>query len=330
MEPEQLFDFDSYEDLASINSRIVGVRVNLEGFEWPKAHRSPRISRVDGNHRLYGVDQELSKAAEGDEDAHQSEFPPSTFALMIGLNVLAEARLFRDINGEHKGMDTAHLTSLDIRTRDPEELKADSRLRPTWLAHELAAPGRAFDGMVFMGGSHAGVKASQGQVPPVKISALRAAISQQLQSASFFATAFESAPDSMLAMIDNYWKAVRQVFSEAWTDRKNYILLQSIGLNGFARFGGHLLDKALQEEKFFEQDFVHYLLPVRDKCPLNRDAFIGIAGAGGAAEVSRRLNAACDSMRVLSERAKAKLQGPGPGLDEKLAQAAAKQGSKKN
>lgn len=320
---KHLIDFTSFTD-ADDAPKFVGVRVLLRDYQWPKNQKSPRISRVDGNHRLYGTDEVLAQLARDADALDEDEFATLPFALLVGLQGMDEARLFRDINGEHEGMETAHLVGLEYRTADTEEMKHDPRLQPNWLAHQLAAPGMAFHNVVFMGGAKAGVKDQLGSVPPIKINTLRSTVAQQLQSSTTVATAYEDEVDTLLEILNNYWGAVAETFPEAWADKKNYILLQTIGLGGFARFGGYLIDRAFEDQHLGRDDFKTYLAPVRKKMQLRRDDFTGIAGAGGQTVVAKKLIEACEDLAVKAERAK-KLLGKKADLGSTLASAAKKE-----
>ena len=237
-DPEELLDFDSLTE--DVEHAVVGVRIHLGKIEFPKRLVGPQISRVDGNHRLHEADGLLTKAAEGgDAGITNREFPDVAFALLVSLSPVQEARLFRDINGEHEGMETAHLDTIIVRTTDPESLRTDSSKRPLWIAYELTKPGMAFDGKVFFGGSKEGVK-ELGGIPPLKINSLKTTVAQQLKSAPFAEAHFAGKPEALLHLIDRFWKAVAQTFPEAWSNKRDYILLQAIGLGAFARIGGDL------------------------------------------------------------------------------------------
>ncbi len=278
-----LLDFDSFTDPSEVDSQIVGLRVRVGALEFPKPLKSPQISRVDGNHRLHGTDELLADAAdtaaENGNEVTDDDFPVVSFSLLIGLDPTQEASLFRDINGEHEGMEVAHLDTLTIRTQS-ERMKGDPKFRPLWIANELAKPGRAFEDMVFMGGSKRGLK-REGGVPPVRINSLKSTIHQMMRSAPTAETFLADTPEVLLELIDNFWKAVRSTFPEAWNDRKNYILLQAIGLGAFARFGGMVIDQAVKEKNVSQSDFERYLKPVADHVSLAREDYPGIAGAGG-------------------------------------------------
>lgn len=101
---------DSFTSDAEFDGHIVGVRVHTDLLEYPHPLKNPQISRVDGNHRLSGADVDALIA--GDEDV---EHIPVPFSLYVGLTTEQEVKLFKDINGEHKGMDVTHLVNIEVR-----------------------------------------------------------------------------------------------------------------------------------------------------------------------------------------------------------------------
>ena len=141
-DPGELFDLNSFSDEGELSGPTVGVRILASELEFPKPDKSPQISRVDGNHRLHETDDVLDEWWRSEEDGNlDKEFPVVPFTLMLALDDLQEARLFRDINGEHVGMESAHLDQLVYRVSDKDTMKFDSKLRPLWLAHQLTEPG---------------------------------------------------------------------------------------------------------------------------------------------------------------------------------------------
>ena len=92
-------------------------------------------------------------------------------------------------------------------------------------------------------------------------------------------------------MMNRYWQAVRTVFSAEWTDRTNFILLQTIGLSGFAQLGATLMDQGCSDGKVAQADFELYLQAVKKEVDLSRGAeqWKGVAGAGGANRVAEVL-----------------------------------------
>lgn len=324
-DPDEVIDLDSFSEPG--DHQVVGVRVLLENIEFPKRLIGPQVSRVDGNHRLHETDGLLSKAAIGKDEPLEREFPSVGFAMLLDLNPRQEARIFRDINGEHEGMETAHLDSIIVRTTDPEILRTDMSKRPLWIAYELTRPGRAFAGKVFFGGSTEGVK-QDGVVPPLKINSLKSTVAQQLKSAPFADANFGAKPEALLELIDRYWKAVARVFPEAWANKRDFILLQAIGLGAFARLGGTLIDLGLKDKSVTEEDFARYLEVVRDRVPLEREheMWRGVAGAGGQAVVANALLQAAESDMARLKAIEAELIAD-PSIGEKLDEAIAESAS---
>src|SRR5204862_8117944 len=133
-------------------------------------------------------------------------------------------------------------------------------------------------------------------------------IAQQLKSAERVTAFLGDDPDALLGVLDNFWKAVRTTFPEAWGDRQGYILLQAIGLGAFAKFGGSVLDTAFEAEAVSEEDFLKYLAPIRKKVTLKREEYPGIAGAGGAVVVAEQLLKASEPDLVKAEKIRASLK----------------------
>jgi DGQHR domain-containing protein len=313
----ELYDFNSFADESELETPFsTGLRIRLSAIEFPKKTKGPQISRVDGNHRLAGADNLLEALLTGDGEEKDSDFPIVPFAMLLDLNPNQEAKLFRDINGEHMGMEVAHLDTLIIRITNPQDLRDDPTHRPLWIAHQLCMPGRSFEDMVFMGGSRAGVK-RLGLVPPIRINSLKSTIHQQVKSAPTVSTALLESPEALVNIIDNFWRAVRNVFPEAWNNKRDFILLQAIGLGAFAKFGGAILERAFDDERVSQADFEQYLAPVAENVPLTRKSYPGVAGAGGQQLIADLLMKAAGPEAVKTERVKDKLQKK-KSIDEAL------------
>jgi DGQHR domain-containing protein len=313
-DPSVFYDVDSLTSAEAIEETLIGVRIRTGDIEDPKPTKNPQVSRVDGNHRLARADEVLQdQDYDVDDPDVRQDFPSVPFSLFIKLNQDQEARLFRDINGQHKGMETAHLDSLTIKISHAS-LSSDPKLRPLWIANELAQPGRAFAGQVFMGGSPYGVKKATGMVPPIKINALKSAMALQLRHMSVASVQLKDQDAYMMVeLLDRYWSAVKDVFPEAWQDKKNYILLQSIGLNAFAKFGGVLMDQQVPQGRVSKEDFVSILKTVRGKVSLDRADYPGVAGAGGANVVADKMIEAAEPSEVELNRTLESLSSSLPG-----------------
>lgn len=284
-DPDFLFDYNAFTTDAEFGGGLVGVRIRIQDLEFPHPTKNPQISRVDGNHRLSGMD--LDEVLSGDGEPDEIAVP---FSLYVGLTTEQEVKLFKDINGEHKGMDVTHLVNVTVRING-DSMKNDPARRHMWMADMLAQPNKAFDGMVFRGGARAGAKAALGKVPPIKLNTLASTVKLQLSKAVVTMANYSDRPDLVLELVDRYWLAVKSVFSKEWTDRTNYILLQTIGLSGFAQLGASLMDQGCQDGKVTQKDFELYLHVVKDNVDLSRhaDQWKGVAGAGGATRVAEVL-----------------------------------------
>jgi hypothetical protein len=152
------------------------------------------------------------------------------------------------------------------------------------------------------------------------LNSLKNTIGQQLKAAQKVHTHLTN-PDAVLEVVDNYWKAVREQFPEAWHNNRDYILLQAIGLGAFAKFGGSLLTTGFESERVEQRDFELALKPVKEKVKLERTEYRGIAGAGGADYILEKLLRASEPDAVKAERITEKLLGkksPGSKIDDVL------------
>jgi len=261
------------------------------------------ISRIDGNHRLSAID--------GSDVEDQVEYPLVPFALFVDLTQAQERLLFRDINGKQKPMETAHLTTIEFDTLTSDQLY-DQKKQALYIAGKLIEQDGAFFGKVFKGGSKSGVKSEHGGVPPLRINALKTAIILTLKhsgqlTAKFLPFEFDSetntsshdssemqrAVESVFVLIDRYWQAVKDAYPTAWQDRKNYILLQSIGINALSKLAADVIQHQVFVAKKVEvEDFKVVLRHIASKVPMDRASYPGIAGAGGAEVIYKKLSVA--------------------------------------
>ena len=297
------FDFDSLEGVEDFDGVVLNLRIKTENFIWPKPAYSPQISRVDGNHRLF----QAEIFEEYDEDGN--EFLPSIpFSMFVGLSPIQERKLFKDINANQKGMESAFLDTIVHSQSDELTLLSDPKTRALVIAKRLTQPGFAFEGKVFTGGSRKGAKEKFGEVPPIKLNALKRAVQTTLKKADRFTAdqfpsgvelgqemelsqkrKLQAGVDATTQILDRYWKAVSYAYPEAWQNRKDYILLQSIGLEGFSLLASRIIENLVYELRKWEQtDFSGVLQKLSQNFSLDKSDFVGIAGAAGASEVCLR------------------------------------------
>jgi DGQHR domain-containing protein len=314
-DPERALEFSSWGGLRSEDgSKVVGVRIPLQFLQFPKPEISPQISRVDGNHRLSGMDTAvLEYVSKGSEF---TAAPNVTFSLFVGLNTEEEKRLFNVVNSKQKAVEAALL-----ETQSYELMSEEERIRPqnlaSHLAHILSEEGGAFQGVIFSGGSKVGSKKA-GAKHILKINTLRSTMDAQLKSlpTTLRARLYED-PAILAALVNNYWLAIKYLFPEAWDDKKTYILMQTIGLTALARLWGEQIVGDVLSESVHKGtqvfDFVPYLEPIREQGLLRKDltdtqgraVYEGVAGIAGADKVLRVLGSALTELDIVMAKAKA-------------------------
>lgn len=304
--------FDSHSADEDIPSEPVRITVDLDAIEFPKSTIDPEISRVDGNHRLYGPDQLLEGMSAG-KNVSDVAMPSVPFMIFLNLSIDEELKLFNDLNGKHEGMEPSLIVTQTVRL-GPEAARNDPRKLPAWIAFELTRHGRTFENIVFVGGSRRGAKEA-GKSLRLTISALRGAAGLMIRGSHTLKNTMKGQPDSILTVVDNYWRAVSEVFPEAWSNKRDFILLQSIGLNGFAEFGATVIDRA--EGNISVEDFKAVLEGIRPEITLDRSDSIydGRAGAGGASFVADMLREKSTAETIVRSKI-LKATGAEPALDE--------------
>lgn len=284
----ELLDFNS-SDWAESGALVADLKISSENIN-ESQDSSPQISRVDGNHRLLNVRKQVST----DPD---TVFPDVPFALFIGLSPDQERSLFRDINGEQKPMDTAHLDTIKLKLHGDESLVSTDEGQALWIAKKLSEAGMPFEEMVFFGGEKGVFKKAGKKMPPIKINTLKGAVSQTLRDSNQISQLAVSEDPianakTKLDLVSRFWIGVKDAFPDGWQDRTNYVLLQAIGLTGFAKLGAVVIDELVNAAAVSQQDFNKILKHVASKVDLSRGKWAGMAGLAGAKQVFNALNAA--------------------------------------
>lgn len=209
---------------------IVALTFDLDKIDKAK---SVKVSRVDGNHRLfYGM-------GDGKDRGPLEAYVP--FSITVNLDREAETGIFVDTNAEQKGLNTSHLSVMRERLT-PDEIafeNAPARYLALRLANDAQSP---WHGIVHMGGSKAGAKAA-GIRRPVTFTALQSAIQRILRKSTYL-TSMETV-DGKYGLIRNYWLAVRLACPEAFEDGSELLLLKNLGVNTLAEFGAMVIDRSM-------------------------------------------------------------------------------------
>jgi DGQHR domain-containing protein len=297
-------NFESTDFISENQTISVRVKIITNALNFPIPQFNPQISRVDGNHRL-------SQAENLDHELFP-EIPTVPFSIFVGLSTMQERKLFSDINGKHVGMPPAIVTSFEGSFIAPDVALTSSKGRAVWLAKQLTGKDMAFYGKVHFGGSSDGAKELYGAIPPITIQGLRNGILKtlascpSLESYLFPAVDLQDAAQNtdveknerikrgyvMLDVLNRYWTAVKHAFPDAWENKKDYILLNSIGLESFSYLAGPVIEHLMLNTKTIEQTHFNAAMEhVAAKINLHRDGYLGIAGAGGAKKVKDELMA---------------------------------------
>jgi DGQHR domain-containing protein len=303
-------DFDTISEELLPDTMIAKVSVKVDALFLPVPPHNPQISRIDGNHRL---SQAQTISVETDDVAALEQITEALnvpFALYVGMTPPQERKIFAAYNGKHKGMPAAIIDNFETGANSTIENIRELKGAARWLAVELQQEGRPFYGKVHLGGSKLGAKQKFGEAPPLTNRGLATAILTTLEKCNQLTPRLfpvydredpieeteariqerTASANKMLSYLDLYWSAVRDAFPEAWDDKKNYILMSSIGIGGFSQLAGPVIENLVVSKG--KKDYEHFRA-VMDymarEVPLDRENFMGIAGAGGIKRVASSL-----------------------------------------
>ena len=303
-------DFDTISEELLPDTMIAKVSVKVDALFLPVPPHNPQISRIDGNHRL---SQAQTISLETDDLAALEQITESLnvpFALYVGMTAVQERKIFAAYNGKHKGMPAAIIDNFETGANSTIENIRELKGAARWLAVELQTEGRPFYGKVHLGGSKLGAKQKFGEAPPLTNRGLATAILTTLEKCNqltprLFPVYDREDPveetearkqeriasaNKMLSYLDLYWSAVKDAFPEAWDDKKNYILMSSIGIGGFSQLAGPVIENLVVSKGKKEYEHFRAVMDyMAREVPLDRQNFIGIAGAGGIKRVATSL-----------------------------------------
>jgi DGQHR domain-containing protein len=237
-----------------------GLRVHRLRFDINKMKDGAvKVSRVDGNHRLY--------YAEGD-DRRDPILAATPFQLHIGLSREQERSLFVDINANQKGLNSSHLSVLRSKLTS-EELEIRDHME-RWVARRLAEldPSSPWHGLIHMGGSKKG--RAQGLNRPVNFASLEGGVKRTLSKSQYIHDLTD--PEAQYAIIRNYWHAVKNVFREEWARPKDYLLLKNIGVTSMSILAGTIIDRSIPLGKVDVEAMAEYLSQAHGRFDWSKDA----------------------------------------------------------
>jgi DGQHR domain-containing protein len=225
------------------NTKLYRLRFQLDSLE--KSNKV-KISRVDGNHRLY--------YAAGDK-IRDPILALAPFQLHIGLSKDQERALFLDINANQKGLNTSHLSIMrGMLTPEQEKIKHEL---DQWIAEKLSNdPESPWHGLIHMGGSKKGSR-TQGLTRPTNFVSLKNGVKRTISKSQYLRDL--TSPEAQYVIIRNYWTAVKKVFAQEWASAKEHMLLKNIGVLSMSILAGAILDRCMPRGKVDVEDMVYYL-----------------------------------------------------------------------
>lgn len=229
------------------------------------------VSRVDGNHRLHFGD--------GAQSGYSRVEKIVSFCMAYDLTRDEEIQLFKDINKNQKPMNTSHLDGIEVRLTPEEELKR--RTPDLYIAQRLHRdPSSPLHGRVYEGGRKpVGVD--------IPLRGLRTGIEYMLSRSTQLPRLADA--EAQYRVIKNYFDAVKQWQPKAWAAPKEFIMLRGSGLWGICFIGAQVVDRALLQDQFSADHMLVILRSGKAWDWSKKGDFIGLAGRGGALEISNRV-----------------------------------------
>jgi DGQHR domain-containing protein len=258
--------------------KLVKITIDLDKIEKAK---TVKISRFDGNHRLY--------YGNGDGNTREPLDAQIPFQIHLGLTREQEGSLFLDVNSEQKGLNSSHLSVLRSKLT-PDEIEFaqhPERVYALRLANDALSP---WNGLVHLGGSKAGSK-EQGTVRPVSFTALSSGVKRILSKSQYIHDLTD--PDAQYDMIRRYWQAVRQTWPEGFDKPSDYYIIKNIGVQSLSALGGTVIDRAMASGNVELDQIAELLAPTKDvfnwSKEATRDGVTGMSGNKAALIVAGEL-----------------------------------------
>ncbi len=230
-------------------------------------HGKVYVSRVDGNHRLFYA---------GGDERREPLLAEVPFQIHLSLSREQERSLFVDINSNQKGLSSSHLSVMQNRLTE-EEIEIRDHL-DRWISHKLASdPASPWHGLIHLGGSKKGTRA-QGLTRLVNFASIQGGVGKMLSKSQYIHDLGDA--QFQYVVVRNYWQAVKTVFSEEWSNPKDYLLLKNIGVWSLSILAGAIIDRCMPLGRVEAKDFSRYLSQVRNRFDWRKDATGESAVAG--------------------------------------------------
>lgn len=251
---------------AGVPVRLVKLTFDLGKIERAK---TPKVSRVDGNHRLMFAD--------GDGKDRPPLAATAPFQLHLGLSREQEASLFLDINAEQKGLNTSHLRFLRSRLTSDVIEKHDHPAR--WMARRLAEDvGSPWHELVHYGGSKVGSKEA-GVVRPLNFTALESGVRRTLTRSTMLSDLTDV--DARYKLVRTFWRATAEVWPEAFDRPAEYLLARNIGVQVMSTVAAPVIDRCMAQGDVEQHDMRLMLEAAAPAVNWSSEVSASAGGVGG-------------------------------------------------
>lgn len=242
------------------------------------------ISRIDGNHRLYFADGNISGYSRIEK--------AGSFCLAYDLSRDDEIQLFKDINKNQKPMNTSHLDGIEVRLTAEEHLKR--RQPDLYIATKL---GQDKQSPFFERIYHGGKKSPTIDIP---LRGIKTGIEYMLSRSTQLPRLEDT--EAKYRVVRNFFDAFRQWQPKSWVEPKEYIALRGAGLWAVCFIGAHVIDRALLQDKFDTNFMLKILKSGRDWDWSKNGDFKGLGGRSGAVEISKLVTNKLQDERRMSTK----------------------------
>ena len=167
-----------------------------------------------------------------------------TFCVIPGINRNEEAKVFRAINQNQKGIPTSLVDTIILRT-DP-----DAPVNISWAWNLFVDLGSPFYDRVDTGG--------RGQVNTlIKFRGLQQSLSMLVPVRLFVVGELDGAQG--YNFVRSYWRAVQEEWPTEFVDKKNYKMMVNPGVRALSRIGRKVFNAGLDAQDFSQDRITEYL-----------------------------------------------------------------------
>ena len=169
---------------------------------------------------------------------------PVTFCIIPGISQIEEARIFRTINQNQKGIPTSLVDRIVLRT-DP-----DAPAHFCWAWDLFVDVGSPFHNLVYTGG--------RGQNETlIQLRGLQQSLKLLVPQKHLTSNSIER--DQGYNFARNFWNTVKQEWPKEFSDKTNYKMMVNPGVRALSRIGRRVLETGIDDQNFGSNRIENYL-----------------------------------------------------------------------